>query len=88
MTVVKIPEGLTGHQILSDNLFNKGSAFSPAERKALKLDGLLPPVVYTIEEQETRIMENYHKKSSDIDKYVYLMSLLDHNITRLNSVML
>jgi malate dehydrogenase (oxaloacetate-decarboxylating)(NADP+) len=87
MTDVTIPKELTGHQILSDNLFNKGAAFSPAERKALNLDGLLPPVVYTIEEQETRIMENYHNKSSNIDKYIYLMSLLDHNMTLFNRVL-
>ena len=32
-------------------------------------------------------MENYHKKSSNIDKYIYLMSLLDHNMTLFNRVL-
>jgi malate dehydrogenase (oxaloacetate-decarboxylating)(NADP+) len=87
MPDVTIPKGHSGHEILSDNLYNKGSAFTPAERKALKLDGLLPPVVDTIEEQEARIMENYYKKSTDIEKYIYLMSLLDHNLTLFNRVL-
>ncbi len=87
MTDITIPQGLSGHEILSDNLYNKGSAFTPAERAALKLDGLLPPVVETIEEQEVRIMENYDKKSSNIEKYIFLMSLLDHNMTLFNRVL-
>jgi len=60
-----IPKGLTGHQLLSDPLYNKWTAFTNAERVALKIDGLLPPVVNTIEEQEARVMENYHKQSSE-----------------------
>ncbi len=87
MTDITIPQGLSGHEILSDNLYNKGSAFTPAERAALKLDGLLPPVVDTIDEQEVRIMENYDKKSSNIEKYIFLMSLLDHNMTLFNRVL-
>jgi malate dehydrogenase (oxaloacetate-decarboxylating)(NADP+) len=87
MPDITLPKGLSGHEILSDNLYNKGSAFTPAERAALKIDGLLPPVVDTIEEQEARIMENYYKKSSNIEKYIYLMSLLDHNLTLFNRVL-
>ena len=87
MTDLTIPAGLTGHEILSDNLYNKGSAFTPAERSALKLDGLLPPVVDTIAEQEVRIMGNYYKQPSNIEKYLFLMSLLDHNMTLFNRVL-
>jgi malate dehydrogenase (oxaloacetate-decarboxylating) len=53
MADVTIPKGLTGHEIISDNLYNKGTAFTNAERIALRLDGLLPPVVNTIEEQDS-----------------------------------
>ena len=87
MADVTIPKGLSGHEIISDNLYNKGTAFTHAERVALKIDGLLPPVVNTIEEQEARIMENYRKKSTDIEKYIFLMALLDQNLTLFNRVL-
>ena len=87
MTDVTIPKGLSGHEIMNNHLYNKGSAFTDAERIALRIDGLLPPVVNTIEEQEVRIMENYHKQSSDIDKYVLLMALLDYNLILFNHVL-
>ena len=55
MSDVKIPEGMTGHEIINDNLYNKGTAFTNAERAALRIDGLLPPVVNTIEWELTSI---------------------------------
>jgi len=82
-----IPKGLTGHKLLSDPLYNKWTAFTDAERKALKIDGLLPPVVNTIEEQEARVMENYHKQATNIDKYIFLMALLENNFTLFNRVL-
>ncbi len=87
MADITLPKGLSGHEMLNDNLYNKGSAFTDAERVALKIDGLLPPVVNTIEEQEARIMENYHKKPTDIEKYIFLMSLLDYNLILFNRVL-
>ena len=87
MTEVTIPEGLSGHEIINDNLYNKGTAFTNAERIALGIDGLLPPVVTTIEEQEARIMANYGKKTTNIEKYIFLMSLLDRNLTLFNRVL-
>jgi malate dehydrogenase (oxaloacetate-decarboxylating)(NADP+) len=87
MADVTIPKGLSGHDLLNDHLYNKGSAFTDAERVALKIDGLLPPVVNTIEEQEARVMENYHKKPTDIEKYIYLMALLDYNLILFNRVL-
>ena len=87
MTDVTIPKGLSGHEIMNNHLYNKGSAFTDAERIALRIDGLLPPVVNTIEEQEVRIMENYRKKSTDIEKYIFLMALLDYNLILFNRVL-
>ncbi|MDJ0830632.1 MAG: NAD-dependent malic enzyme, partial [Desulfobacterales bacterium] len=84
---ITIPKGLTGQEILNDNLYNKGMAFTNAERIALGIDGLLPPMVSTIEEQEVRVMDNYHQKSTNLAKYIFLMSLLDQNLTLFNRVL-
>jgi malate dehydrogenase (oxaloacetate-decarboxylating)(NADP+) len=87
MADVTIPKGLAGHELISNHLYNKGTAFTEAERIALQIDGLLPPVMSTIEEQEARIMFNYHKKPSNIEKYIFLMSLLDRNLILFNRVL-
>jgi malate dehydrogenase (oxaloacetate-decarboxylating)(NADP+) len=70
-----------GAALLHDPLLNKGAAFSKAERLALGLEGLLPPKVFTIEEQAARAMENYRRKKDDLERYIHLMSLHDRNET-------
>jgi malate dehydrogenase (oxaloacetate-decarboxylating)(NADP+) len=71
----------TGAALLHDPLLNKGTAFTAAERTALGLQGLLPPYVHTIEEQEARVMENYRHKETDLERYIHLISLQDRNET-------
>ena len=44
----------TGQALLLNPLTNKGTAFPPEEREALHLEGLLPPVVSTMEQQLDR----------------------------------
>eukprot|EP00294_Goniomonas_avonlea_P016017 CAMPEP_0114548656 /NCGR_PEP_ID=MMETSP0114-20121206/5100_1 /TAXON_ID=31324 /ORGANISM="Goniomonas sp, Strain m" /LENGTH=564 /DNA_ID=CAMNT_0001733265 /DNA_START=37 /DNA_END=1731 /DNA_ORIENTATION=+ len=70
-----------GVTLLRDPLRNKGSAFTPEERVALGLRGLLPPAVTTIEQQLSRIMANLHLRPCPLDKYTYLMDLQDRNET-------
>ena len=45
---------LTGIDLLSKPLLNKGTAFTESERDAFHLHGLLPPHVGTLEQQVTR----------------------------------
>ncbi len=71
----------TGVALLHDPLLNKGTAFSLAERRALGLQGLLPPAVETLEEQAGREIENIRRLSKDINKYTRLMGLHDTNET-------
>ncbi len=68
-----------GTDILHDPMLNKGTAFTESERDALKLHGLLPPRVFTQEEQEQRVLENFRRKTSDLEKYIFLNSLHDRN---------
>ena len=47
-----------GVQLLHDPLLNKGTAFTEAERNVLGLRGLLPPHVFTQDEQAIRFLHN------------------------------
>jgi malate dehydrogenase (oxaloacetate-decarboxylating) len=70
-----------GHLLVESPLFNKGSAFSEMERDQLDLYGILPPKVSTMELQLRRAYKNYAKKPDPVEKYIYLLSLLDRNET-------
>jgi malate dehydrogenase (oxaloacetate-decarboxylating) len=70
-----------GHQLLDDPLRNKSSAFSREERRELGLLGLLPLHASSIDEQLTRVYENYQRKDSDIERYIFLTALQDRNET-------
>jgi malate dehydrogenase (oxaloacetate-decarboxylating) len=72
---------ITGQRLLEDPLLNKASAFPEAERRELGLMGLLPLHTSTIEEQLARVYENYQRKDSDIERYIFLAALQDRNET-------
>jgi malate dehydrogenase (oxaloacetate-decarboxylating) len=66
---------------LDNPLFNKGSAFPEDERREFGLLGLLPLHCSSIDEQLARTYENYKRKDSDLERYVFLMALQDRNET-------
>jgi len=66
---------------LHNPVFNKGTAFTEAERDQLGLRGLLPPHVQTMEEQVQRVMNNFRSKSSDLERYIQIAALQDRNET-------
>jgi malate dehydrogenase (oxaloacetate-decarboxylating) len=72
---------VTGQALLENPLLNKGSAFSEEERREFGLSGLVPPHVSTTEEQLARTYGSYSQKNSDIERYIYLVSLQDRNET-------
>ena len=72
---------ITGQRLLDDPLLNKSSAFPEAERRELGLMGLLPLHTSTIAEQLARVYENYQRKDSDIERYIFLAALQDRNET-------
>jgi malate dehydrogenase (oxaloacetate-decarboxylating)(NADP+) len=66
---------------LHNPVFNKGTAFTEAERDTLGLRGLLPPHVQTMDEQVQRVMNNFHSKSNDLERYIQIVGLQDRNET-------
>ncbi|MBN1826949.1 MAG: NAD-dependent malic enzyme [Candidatus Eisenbacteria bacterium] len=65
--------------LLRDGNLNKGTAFTDKERDEYGLRGLLPPHVNTQDEQVMRIMGNYQKKPTDLERFIHLMSLERRN---------
>lgn len=70
-----------GAELLHNPLLNKGTAFTETERDALGLRGLLPPRPTTMEEQIIRVVSNYRAKPNDLERHIFLASLLDRNET-------
>jgi malate dehydrogenase (oxaloacetate-decarboxylating)(NADP+) len=70
-----------GMALLRDSATNKSTAFTQPERDADGLNGLLPPAIETLEMQVKRCLWQLDKKTSDIDRYIYLSQLADENRT-------
>jgi malate dehydrogenase (oxaloacetate-decarboxylating)(NADP+) len=70
-----------GVALLHDPTLNKGTAFTEVERDALGLHGLLPPHVCSQAEQVARVLENFHRLPSPLEKYIFMSSLHDRNET-------
>jgi len=51
------------------------------ERDELGLRGLLPPRVHSLKEQMLRVVANVRKKSSDLERYIFMMGLQNRNET-------
>ncbi|MDX1489105.1 MAG: NAD-dependent malic enzyme, partial [Acidiferrobacterales bacterium] len=71
----------TGVDLIHDPTLNKGTAFTKEGQRVLKLRGLVPPRVCSQDEQVLRVMENYRRKPTDLEKYIYMISLQDRNET-------
>jgi malate dehydrogenase (oxaloacetate-decarboxylating)(NADP+) len=71
----------TPYHILRDRSTNKQTAFTHEERQKLKLRGLLPWAVETIERQTERAYAQFSSFTRPIDKYVFLNSLFSRNQT-------
>ncbi|HEY9231645.1 MAG TPA: NAD-dependent malic enzyme [Blastocatellia bacterium] len=72
---------LSGHVLLDNPLLNKGTAFPENERREFDLLGLLPPHPASVEEQLARTYGHFRQKASDIERYIFLISLQDRNET-------
>jgi malate dehydrogenase (oxaloacetate-decarboxylating)(NADP+) len=70
-----------GADLLHDPALNKSTAFTEAERQALGLVGLVPDTTESEDLQLKRVLLQLSHKTSDMDRYVYLVNLLDHDET-------
>jgi malate dehydrogenase (oxaloacetate-decarboxylating) len=68
-----------GMALLRHPLYTKGTAFTPEERSAFGLEGLLPQATGTMEQQGRRAYENIARKADPLEKYVGLAALQDRN---------
>jgi malate dehydrogenase (oxaloacetate-decarboxylating)(NADP+) len=69
----------TGYDLLHNPRFNKGTAFTEAERRAFGLEGLLPPAVTTIDLQVARRRVEIASLGDDLLKYLVLSDLQARN---------
>ncbi|KAJ8922059.1 hypothetical protein NQ315_008700 [Exocentrus adspersus] len=74
-----IPGVASGLDRIKNPGLNKGLAFTFEERQALGIHGLLPPRVKTQEEQIEHCKKCLDRLDNDLNKYIYLIGLLDRN---------
>ena len=83
--LIQTPEGtvarvrVRGSSVLSSPIINRGTAFTPEERDALGLTGLLPTGESTMEGQLRRTYAQYGRQPDDLNRNVYLANLRDRN---------
>jgi malate dehydrogenase (oxaloacetate-decarboxylating)(NADP+) len=70
-----------GIELLHDPSLNKSTGYTEAERQALGLIGLVPDVTESEDLQLRRVMQQLGHKNTDLDRYIYLVNLLDHDET-------
>lgn len=66
---------------MNNPLLNKGTAFSEEERANYQLDGLLPPIIETIEQQAVRIETQIENLETPLHKHQLLTNLYNENRT-------
>jgi malate dehydrogenase (oxaloacetate-decarboxylating) len=82
---IRTSEGLVlrvrarGIAVLATPFLNRGTAFTPEERRALGLVGLLPEGVSTIDGQVRRVYAQFQRQPDALAKNVYLANLRDRN---------
>ncbi|EAD0694180.1 NAD-dependent malic enzyme [Listeria monocytogenes] len=71
----------SGFDYMNNPLLNKGTAFSKEERASYQLDGLLPPIIETIEQQVVRIEMQIENLETPLHKHQLLTNLYNENRT-------
>jgi len=77
-----------GYDLLRSPRLNKGTAFTEEERRALGLEGLLPPAVTTLALQVARRHAEIAALDHDLQKYLVLSDLQSRNETLYYAVLM
>ncbi|EEB07095.1 NAD-dependent malic enzyme [Schizosaccharomyces japonicus yFS275] len=73
--------GFRGTELLNSPRYNKGTAFTEKEREEYGLEGLLPPVVESLQQQVDRVYGEYSAIGDNpLAKNIFLASLRTENI--------
>jgi malate dehydrogenase (oxaloacetate-decarboxylating)(NADP+) len=88
MTVEMFSVAKRGIDLLRDPQLNKSTAFTEAERDALGLTGLLPAAVDSEETQVQRALQQLGQKPTDLERFIYLIQLLDTDETLFYKVLM
>src|SRR6201984_2795421 len=72
---------MKGVELLRNPSMNKATAYTEAERESLGLVGPVPDVTESIETQLSRVLWQLDQKTSNLERYIYLMNLLEINET-------
>ena len=88
MTDTRKAKGLGGYALLRNPRFNKGTAFTRAERQAHGLEGLLPVATTTIDLQVARRHAEIANLDDDLQKYLVLSDLQARNETLFYAVLM
>jgi malate dehydrogenase (oxaloacetate-decarboxylating)(NADP+) len=80
-TTRRSTEAERGISLLGDPTRNKGTAFTAEERRRYGLEGFLPHTVENLDRQVERVMGHLDAKSTDLERYIYLIGLSDRNET-------
>src|SRR5215469_6614860 len=73
--------GKRGIDLLHDPVLNKATAYTEVERQALGLVGLVPDATESEDLQLRRVLQQLDQKTTDLERYIYLISLLDNDET-------
>jgi malate dehydrogenase (oxaloacetate-decarboxylating) len=68
-----------GAALLSDPRWNRGTAFTRAERSALGLEGLLPPGILSLDDQVDRVYAQYRALDDDLARNALLATVRQRN---------
>mmetsp|Transcript_101438 Transcript_101438/g.293411 ORF Transcript_101438/g.293411 Transcript_101438/m.293411 type:complete len:624 (+) Transcript_101438:193-2064(+) len=85
MAPIHIP--VRGSEVLTNPLYNKGTAFKSGERDRLRFRGLLPSRVLNIHKQKERFLIALRDLDSNIRKNIMLEDLHDRNETLYHRVL-
>src|SRR6516162_7817069 len=88
MTGLLEEQAAVGYDRLHNPRLNKGTAFTDAERREYRIEGLLPPVAVTIELQVARVHAQLADLDNDLQKYLVLSDLQARNETLFYAVLM